>query len=64
MTVVKPKSDHPWHGKIRTDVDTARIRARIAGLKERIRELQTELKELQRSLPRDAGNKRKSRPSA
>lgn len=47
MTAVKPKPDHPWHERIQTDVDRAKLRQRIEGIRQRIADLKTELKQLE-----------------
>lgn len=61
MTVVKPKPDHPWHESIQNDVDRARLRARIEGLRRRISDLKAELKTLEERLNNDAGTRSKIR---
>jgi hypothetical protein len=60
VTVVKPKPDHPWHERIQNDVDRAKLRARIAGLKERIAELKKELKTLEGRIRHVARDKREA----
>lgn len=54
MTVVKPKANHPWHEKIKNDVDRAKLRQRIEGIRQRIADLKSELKELEGRLSNDA----------
>lgn len=44
MTVVKPKANHPWKSSIKTHVDEANIRKRIAELEAHIKVLKTEIK--------------------
>lgn len=44
MTVVKPKANHPWKSSIKTHVDEANIRRRIAELEQHIKVLKTEIK--------------------
>lgn len=44
MTVVKPKANHPWNSSIKTHVDEANIRRRIAELEQHIKVLKTEIK--------------------
>ena len=44
MTVVKPKANHPWKSSIKTHVEEAKIRKRIAELEQHIKVLKTEIK--------------------
>jgi hypothetical protein len=57
MTVVKPSKDHPWNESIQSDVDRARLRARILGVEKRIDELKRELKALKNQLASKAVSK-------
>ena len=47
MTAVKPKPDHPWNERIQNDVDRAKLRNRIEGIRHRIADLKIELKQLE-----------------
>jgi len=44
MTVVKPKSNHPWKSAIKTHVEEASIRSRIEELEKHIKMLKIEIK--------------------
>jgi DNA-binding Lrp family transcriptional regulator len=44
MTVVKPKSTHPWNKSISVDVQAAKIRDRIRELEDQIRIINIEIK--------------------
>lgn len=44
MTVVKPKSTHPWNKSISVDVQVAKIRDRIRELEQQIKMLKIEIK--------------------
>lgn len=57
MTVVKPKANHPWNRAIKTHVEEANIRRRIAELEQHIKVLKTEIKMNQKRLDELAGGK-------
>jgi len=59
MTAVKPEKHHPWHEDIQSDVDRAKLRARIVGIRKRIDDLKSELRILEGRL--SSGTKRKPR---
>lgn len=61
MTAVKPAKDHPWNEEIQSDVDRARLRARIAGIRKRIDDLKSELKTLEGRLEIDLRTRSKTR---
>jgi len=57
MTVVKPKSNHPWKSAIKTHVEEASIRSRIEELEKHIKVLKTEIKMNQKRLDELTGGK-------
>jgi hypothetical protein len=61
VTAVKPAKDHPWNEDIQGDVDRARLRARIAGIRKRIDDLKSELKTLEGRLEIDLRTRSKAR---
>lgn len=50
MTVVKPKSNHPWRRSIDVDVTAANTRNRIAALEAVVKEAKAEIKKLKDKL--------------
>lgn len=55
MTVVKPKANHPWKSSIKTHVEEANIRKRIAELEQHIKVLKTEINMNKKRLEELAG---------